>query len=442
MTYRWVPDTCVFSLNRTVLLWHTQGQSPLSVVFSPTQSSFHKPHVRCHFGHRACRLSWQVDHSQILKSVGRKGWLCKASTLRQRLGLYPCVTHFSTSGASESADLSHRMSRLRSTLESVSKAVSGTQADILGRIAWFKPVHEGKDVRSSPEALGEEKGDVTSTPAASGSPAPSTVSSPPVVTVSPAADHVVEEKKQKPPGDSTSQGNGKNKRPHRSTVSSKSSVAPKPATPLFHPGSFTVNLDETYNYVAHHINAYFGSTTKGAADTEEKQLQLENGLSQPTTEKPDQHRDQTPAPSSSLTLTQVSPSSPSPPPSPKKGLSHYLSYSAPTVQAFVGSYIAPLVPKFRTETKTAVAEKDPVTEENAAKEKKVIENKEQKAAEEKAKRLLLQRERVSHSLSGNFTELNPCQVHLYHHSTIIINREKTVKCLSSIAPGLQGSHNL
>lgn len=297
------------------------------------------------------------------------------------------------------------MSRLRSTLESVSKAVSGTQADILGRIARLKPVQEGKDVRSSHEAVGEEKGHVAATPAASVPPAPSTVSSPSVVTVSAAVDHMVETK-QKPPGDSTSQGNGRNKPPHRSTVNSKSTVAPKPATPLFHPGSFTVNLDDTYNYVAHHINAYFGSTTKGATDTEEKQLQLENGLSQPTVEKPDQHRDQTPVPSSSLTLTQVSPASPSPPASPKKGLSHYLSYSAPTVQAFVGSYIAPLVPKFRTETKAAIAEKEPVTEEDAAKEKKVFENKEQKAAEEKAKRLLLQRERVSHSLAHEYRAYN------------------------------------
>lgn len=293
------------------------------------------------------------------------------------------------------------MSRLRSTLESVSKAVSGTQADILGRIARFKPVQEGKEVRpSTGEPVGEEQDGVAAAPAASSvTQAPAAVPSPPpLVTVSAAGNSIAEEK-QKPPGASPSQGNGNNnkKPPYRSTVSSKSRVALKPATPLFHPGSFTVNLDETYNYVAHHINAYFGSTTKGATDTEEKQLQLEDGLNQPTTEKPDQHRDQTPVPSSSLTPTQVSPASPSPPPSPKKRLSHYLSYSAPTVQAFVGNYIAPLVPKFRTEPKAAIAEKDPATKEDDAKEKRVIENKEQKAAEERAKRLLLQRERVSQS---------------------------------------------
>ena len=85
---------------------------------------------------------------------------------------------------------------------------------------------------------------------------------------------------------------------------------------------------------------------------------------------------------------------PATPPSSKKGLGHYLSYSAPTVQAFVGSYIAPLVPKFRSaESKTAaVAEKK--IEEAAVKQVVATVSKEQKAAEEKAKKLLHQREKV------------------------------------------------
>ncbi|XP_012669677.2 calcium-independent phospholipase A2-gamma-like [Clupea harengus] len=400
MSFRWVPDTCAYSLNKVVLFWRTQGQRPLSIVGVPAQSPLHKPHARYHFSHRASCPSWK--HSQILKTRGRKAWLCKASTHRQRLGLYPCISHISASEFSDSADLNHRMSRLRSTLDSVSKAVSGTQADILAKIAQFKPVQVGKEVKSIHEAPAEEKASGAATTDVSAPLASTAVPPPSVVTVSASIDHEAEEKRQKPPGDSSSKANRNFKKtPRNAVVSSKSAVAFKPAGPLFHPGTFAVNMDDTYNYVAQHINAYFGSATKGTTDTEEKQLQLENGLSQPTTEKPEQNGDHAPVPSASLPATvpqppnQVSPSPPSPPPSPKKGLSHYLSYSAP-VQAFVGNYITPLVPKFRADTKAAVAEKDSATQkiEDTAKDKKVSENKEQKAAEEKAKRLLLQRERI------------------------------------------------
>ncbi|KAG5274146.1 hypothetical protein AALO_G00159690, partial [Alosa alosa] len=310
MTVRWVLDTCVFSLNRAVHLGHTQGQRPLTIVISAALNPFHKPHAKCHFGHRASRLSWM--HTPILKSRVCKGWLCKASSLRQRLGLYPCIAHFSTSRFSGSADLSHRMSRLRTTLESVSKAVSGTQSDLLAKIARRKPAQEGKDVRSSQEAPVEEKGSVASTAAASVPPASAALPPQPAVTVAAAVDHEVEEKRPKPPGDSTAQAKTNQRPPPRNAdISSKSKVAPKPATPLFHPGTFAVNLDDTYNYVAHHINAYFGSATKGATDTEEKQLQLGDGISQPTTEEPDQNKDHTASP---LSPSQTSLASPSTPP--------------------------------------------------------------------------------------------------------------------------------
>ncbi|XP_040886425.1 calcium-independent phospholipase A2-gamma isoform X2 [Toxotes jaculatrix] len=49
---------------------------------------------------------------------------------------------------------------------------------------------------------------------------------------------------------------------------------------------------------------------------------------------------------------------PVPTTSAKKGFTHYLSYPRPSVQAFVGSYIAPLVPKFRGDSKSVAAEKD------------------------------------------------------------------------------------
>uniref|UniRef100_A0A3Q3VVS8 PNPLA domain-containing protein n=1 Tax=Mola mola TaxID=94237 RepID=A0A3Q3VVS8_MOLML len=86
-------------------------------------------------------------------------------------------------------------------------------------------------------------------------------------------------------------------------------------------------------------------------------------------------------------------STPAPAPSPKKGFTHYLSYPRPSVQAFVGSYIAPLVPKFRGDTKSIAAEKDkPV-----AVEEPTVENAGEKteSEEEKVKQhLLTQREKI------------------------------------------------
>lgn len=92
---------------------------------------------------------------------------------------------------------------------------------------------------------------------------------------------------------------------------------------------------------------------------------------------------------------KTAPAAPVAPATSKKGLGHYLSYSAPTVQAFVGNYIAPLVPKFRTsESKSAVVVEKKL-EDAPAKQIEATITAEQKVAEEKAKKLLLQREKVS-----------------------------------------------
>lgn len=147
-------------------------------------------------------------------------------------------------------------------------------------------------------------------------------------------------------------------------------------------------MDETYNYLAHHINTYFSSSTK----TNIKKV--DNGGNSLASTQDQQTSDLVPV---SNKIVAQSPASAGPT-SPKKGLGHYLSYSAPTVQAFVGSYIAPLVPKFRAaESKPAVVE-EKKPEDAPPKEGEVTITKEQKAAEEKAKRLLLQREKVSETL--------------------------------------------
>uniref|UniRef100_A0A8C1Y9Y9 PNPLA domain-containing protein n=1 Tax=Cyprinus carpio TaxID=7962 RepID=A0A8C1Y9Y9_CYPCA len=133
----------------------------------------------------------------------------------------------------------------------------------------------------------------------------------------------------------------------------------KQATPLFHPGSLSVNLGETYDYVSQHINSYFSSLTKPGPD-----------VAQPMSSRPETPRTE---PSFSL----------------GKGLGSYWSYSPPSVQGFIGSYITPLVPRFRTEPKSTSVEADEAASDDAEGKETV-----QSEDQERARRLLLQREKI------------------------------------------------
>lgn len=132
------------------------------------------------------------------------------------------------------------------------------------------------------------------------------------------------------------------------------------------------------------MNSYFSSITKS---DEEKEHNTDRGSTDllPMSDKT--------SPGSAAAAPVSSPSS-------KKGIGRYLSYSGDTVQAFVGSYIAPLVPRFSraaAEPKNAAVEQKRLKAEEAGEKPwqgEVAVNTEQKAAEERAKRLLLQREKV------------------------------------------------
>lgn len=124
-------------------------------------------------------------------------------------------------------------------------------------------------------------------------------------------------------------------------------------TPLFHPGSLSAHLGETYDYLSHHINSYFSSVTK-----------------------PDQ--------------SAAPPASPRPETS-SFSLGNYLSYSKPSVQAFVGNYISPLVPRFRAEPRGVSTEAEKPAD---GQRTEAPDSRDPSAAEERARRLRLQREKV------------------------------------------------
>ncbi|XP_050929192.1 calcium-independent phospholipase A2-gamma isoform X1 [Lates calcarifer] len=361
-------------------------------------------------------LSWRnIFHP---RNRGRKGWLFKANQVaRQRLGLHTSTLYLNTSTSRWSTGLSQHMSRVRNTLDTVSKAVSGTHTELLSKIAKLKPKALNKaevSVESTPKA---EESAFTATPAQANGASPSTSTTPkpnsssasPTVPASATAfdtsattstcSHnstqasvaatvlTVRELKEKrlrrvvPAVKASFPRKEEELNPSSSDTENKSTTS-KQTTALFHPSTFSVNLDETYNYLAHHINSYFGSSTK----TQDNKVNNDDNSS--ASSQGQQTSELMPV------SDKRDPASPATPSSSKKGFGHYLSYSAPTVQAFVGSYIAPLVPRFRTgESKTVtVEEKKP--QDAAVKQVDATISKEQKAAEEKAKKLLLQREKI------------------------------------------------
>lgn len=304
------------------------------------------------------------------------------------------------------------MSRVRNTLDTVSKAVSGTHTELLSKIARLKPnVLKGRKgaealLESKPKA--EESSVTTSNavPASTSTPTKMSAATSSIPTSGATCDadtfthphsstqatvtatiltvHELKDKRLRSVVPAVKAICVKKQEEYKSPLSdseNKSMTSLQP-TALFHPSTFAVSLDETYNYLAHHINSYFGTT----ATTQDKKVQNVDSFS--ASSQGQQTSD----------LVSVSGKKGSAatgnPPSSKKGLGHYLSYSAPTVQAFVGNYIAPLVPKFRTgESKSAAAE-EKKPEDVSVKQVEATINKEQKAAEEKARKLLLQREKV------------------------------------------------
>lgn len=250
------------------------------------------------------------------------------------------------------------MSRLRSTIDSVTKAVGG--ADLISRFSRFKP---GGDAAERAPLKAET---LSSNDSASGG---------------------VKEKAGGKNGEALEVNTQKEKAGEKPFVAQKkssssvASAANKPALSssssvakqtmqLFHPTA--TNMDETYKSLSNHINSYFGQNAHGD-DGENKQQPVSEPAPQvstlrtadhipvlspvsgtkstdvPTTYPPKQKPSPGEASPSSVTQAGESTELSS---SPKKGFSHYLSDPRPSVQAFVGSYIS----KFRSDQKKVAAD--------------------------------------------------------------------------------------
>lgn len=294
------------------------------------------------------------------------------------------------------------MSRIRTTLDSVTKAVSST--DLISKFSRLKP--------TSVTVAGNHAGKAQKETLATGNPA-----------AAPTTEITMKEDGEDKDSDGQCHQVGDGSLP-----SSSSGVA-KPTMQLFHSAALSTNMDETYRTLAQHVNSYFGTSAQEEEEEEcNAPTQPHRRRDDPVCEPVDQTASQTsgecipvlspvtedqsikastsalpppPSENSSCPLSETSQvqasevaarPTPEPATSTKKRFTHYLSYPRPSVQAFVGNYIAPLVPKFRGEAKSVASDRDKAPEEDPASGKTA---EKQESEEEKAKRkLLLQREKV------------------------------------------------
>uniref|UniRef100_A0AAX7UZQ0 PNPLA domain-containing protein n=1 Tax=Astatotilapia calliptera TaxID=8154 RepID=A0AAX7UZQ0_ASTCA len=314
-------------------------------------------------------------------------WKLGIGSIRHRLGLHTSTLYLNTSASKWSAGLSRHMSRVRNTLDTVSKAVSGTHTELMSKISRLKPnaLKADKNAEASVETRPKpDENTVTSTYNPSNA----------ALSLASTAQKSVVQRSSANPQEEL--------QPSLNDLESKSTM-PKQSTDLFHPSTFSVNLGETYTYVANHVNSYFGSSIN-TQDKKEEHLESSSTYSQ------DQQ-----------TSDLMPVSNKKDPAPPKRGLGQYLSYSAPTVQAFVGNYIAPFVPKFRTGESTSAVLEEKKSEDVSVKQAEV--SNEQKAAEEKAKKLLHQREKIIARVSvDNRTRALVQALHRASDVKVYINR--------------------
>ncbi|XP_041819554.1 calcium-independent phospholipase A2-gamma isoform X2 [Chelmon rostratus] len=322
------------------------------------------------------------------------------------------------------------MSRLRTTLDSVTKAVGST--DLISKFSRFKPGSATVDSTHAEKALAKAE-TLASTSSATASPPETTMKEEEEDgdrnTAEEELDKQCQQVAEKPFVATKKSASSLASSANVSAPSSSSTVA-KQTMQLFHPAALSANMDETYKTLAQHINSYFGTTTqvedgndrppqqhRGGGDpvsepilsavpqTAENHIPILSPVAEaksidaPTTSPPAPSEKLNPpvgTPSSDIPATESAARSiPAPATSPKKGFTHYLSYPRPSVQAFVGSYIAPLVPKFRGDSKSVAAEKDKspaVTLEESPVDKAVEKT---ESEEERVKQqLLTQREKI------------------------------------------------
>lgn len=270
--------------------------------------------------------------------------------------LHVGILKFSTSAPRRLPKVSIHMSRIKSTLNSVSKAIFGSQNEMVSRLAQFKP--SSRILRKVSDRGWLKQKNVKQAI-----------------------------KSLKNYSDKSAEKN--------SFVEQKSYLTDKEDLgkhSIFnYTYSITTRFGESFYFLASHINTYFKGKENMSQEKEDKHLQdksdLEEGKSSSTgsdilTDMPDSGPplDAGDKPSSPSQMPEVLPVS------TKQSIASFLSRPTEGVQALVGGYIGGLVPKLKSDSKGQPEgqEEPSKTEQAVSKDKK---------AEEK-KRMSLQREKI------------------------------------------------
>ncbi|KAJ6656249.1 hypothetical protein lerEdw1_003977 [Lerista edwardsae] len=326
------------------------------------------------------KLFWRPGHAIPLRVLHTSKPHCKWTRGRTLwYNKYICCHDFlcyrisKLSTSKELAKPSNRMSRFKNTIESVSKVVSGTHSELASRISWLKS--HSRILTKSVENNGQDNGfhmnlesNKEADPAQEG------------------CDDSLGLKKPVSAGGDLDPG-GANQGSLKDLADLKSN--------LFHVSYFATNFGETYNFLASHINRYFSTggmnrEKKGIASPPKPLNEMGKPL-EPPEEDILSNENRIDAASALISATQSpeAEKADSAPPASKKSIASFLSYPSNSVQAFVDSYIGGLVPRLRSDTKSALQEKSKVQE-----SEEVSKDEEMKSAEEREKRLSLQREKI------------------------------------------------
>ncbi|XP_057222101.1 calcium-independent phospholipase A2-gamma isoform X2 [Malurus melanocephalus] len=349
----------------------------------------------CSYRPKAC---WRLNHAAHLRAFhtsqpwrkwarSREFWYHKY--IYSHEFLYYRVSKLLTSSSKGLTGLSIRMSRIKNTIESFSKAVSGTHSELVSRIARLKS-HSGtlgKANKSSADA-NNINANLENDKQVTDARTQDDCNRGPAAKKSTCASENLESVLVSSSG----------------TCQDTPEVSASTKNHLYHVSYFSTNFGETYNFVADHINSYFNNSVMEQekkrnallqdceSDERNKLVSSENTVinKEKTVDSVGTLTPEAETLGSEKTNTAV-------PVSTKKSIANFLSYPSNSVQAFVDSYIGGLVPRLRSDTKVVSPEKS--KEKSKEPEQEVTEKsvedkpKEAKTAEEREKHLSLQREK-------------------------------------------------
>ncbi|XP_045144569.1 calcium-independent phospholipase A2-gamma isoform X3 [Echinops telfairi] len=344
-------DIYIYLLSNARGLCGKQRNKPLHFLCSPQshwrvspsspQRDFHGSRIRCR---------WAPGEAHSGNTQG-----CRPSQQGLRVG----ILKLSTSAPKGLTKVSIRISRIKSTLHSVSKAVLGSQNEMISRLAQLRPSSgifrkvsgsgwlKQRSLKQAIQTLTKHSG--TSAPKSS-LPAER----------SPAA--------------------GEDEETHKAGL-------------FAYTGSISTKVEESFAFWSNHINAYFQAKRKMAQTKEKDRCQDSAELKDKSVQADGKSTSSDPGPGTGdKPAAEPSSDAASPsgtpgvgPVSTKQSFANFLSRPTGGVQALVGGYIGVLVPKLKPDPKTPTEEKEtPKAEVPTSKDT---------AAEEK-KRLSIQREKI------------------------------------------------